>query len=57
MADMLQILQIIGETLEETVAREVMEETGIRVKNIRYYKSQPWGMRGLLSGSWIGDRY
>ncbi|MCR5824279.1 MAG: NAD(+) diphosphatase [Lachnospiraceae bacterium] len=33
----------IGETLEETVAREVMEETGIRVKNITYYKSQPWG--------------
>ena len=34
----------IGETLEETVQREVMEETGIRVKNVRYYKSQPWGM-------------
>lgn len=34
----------IGETLEETVSREVMEETGVRVKNIRYYKSQPWGM-------------
>ena len=34
----------IGETLEETVVREVMEETGIKVKNIRYYKSQPWGM-------------
>ncbi|MCR4846535.1 MAG: NAD(+) diphosphatase [Eubacterium sp.] len=34
----------IGETLEETVAREVMEETGVGVKNIRYYKSQPWGM-------------
>lgn len=33
----------IGETAEETVAREVMEEVGIRVKNIRYYKSQPWG--------------
>ncbi len=33
----------IGETLEETVSREVMEETGVRVKNIRYYKSQPWG--------------
>lgn len=33
----------IGETVEETVAREVMEETGLRVKNIRYYKSQPWG--------------
>lgn len=34
----------IGETLEETVAREVLEETGIRVKNIRYYKTQPWGI-------------
>lgn len=33
----------IGETAEETVAREVMEEAGIRVKNITYYKSQPWG--------------
>lgn len=33
----------IGETAEETVAREVMEEAGIRVRNIRYYKSQPWG--------------
>ena len=30
----------IGETFEETVQREVMEEAGIRVKNIRYYKSQ-----------------
>lgn len=41
----------IGETLEETVAREVMEETGIRVKNIRYYKSQPWGMaQDILMG-------
>lgn len=34
----------IGETLEECVQREVMEETGICVKNIRYYKSQPWGV-------------
>lgn len=33
----------IGETVEETVAREVMEEAGIKVKNLRYYKSQPWG--------------
>ena len=34
----------IGETVEQTVAREVMEEAGLRVKNIRYYKSQPWGV-------------
>lgn len=41
----------IGETLEETVAREVGEEAGIRVKNIEYYKSQPWGMaQDLLAG-------
>ena len=41
----------IGETLEQTVSREVMEETGIRVKNIRYYKSQPWGIaQDLLAG-------
>lgn len=32
----------MGETVEETVHREVMEEVGLRVKNLRYYKSQPW---------------
>lgn len=31
-----------GETLEETVAREVREETGIEVRDIRYFGSQPW---------------
>lgn len=41
----------IGETAEETVAREVFEETGIRVKNVTYYKSQPWGVaQDLLLG-------
>ena len=41
----------IGETLEECVAREVMEETGLKVKNIRYYKSQPWGsVQDLIMG-------
>ncbi len=38
----------IGETLEETVQREVMEEVGLRVKNIRYYKSQPWSFSSTL---------
>ncbi|MGN0318221.1 MAG: NAD(+) diphosphatase [Lachnospira sp.] len=36
----------IGESAEQTVAREVMEEVGLKVKNIRYYKSQPWGLSG-----------
>lgn len=38
----------IGETAEQCVAREVMEEAGIRVKNIRYFASQPWGCDGNL---------
>lgn len=41
----------IGETVEETVEREVMEETGLKVKNVTYYKSQPWGMaQDILMG-------
>ena len=38
----------IGETIEETVHREVMEEVGLKVKNLRYYKSQPWGRDGAV---------
>lgn len=34
----------IGETAEETVKREVFEETGVHVKNIRYWATQPWGI-------------
>jgi NAD+ diphosphatase len=31
-----------GESLEEAVAREVYEETGIRVGHVAYHSSQPW---------------
>ena len=40
-----------GETLEECVHREVMEETGISITNIRYFGSQPWPYPcGLMIG-------
>jgi NAD+ diphosphatase len=37
-----------GETPEQTVRREVLEETGLRVSRITYYKSQPWPFSGSL---------
>jgi NAD+ diphosphatase len=41
----------VGETLEQCVQREVMEETGLRIRNITYYDSQPWPYPcGLMVG-------
>ena len=37
-----------GESAEDAVRRELMEEVGLRVKNISYYKSQPWPLSGAL---------
>lgn len=31
-----------GESLEDAVAREVLEETGVRVRDVDYHSSQPW---------------
>ena len=40
-----------GETLEEAVHREVMEETGLHIKNLKYFASQPWPYPcGLMVG-------
>lgn len=44
-----------GETLEECVKREVMEEVGIKVKNIRYFGSQPWPFPHSLMIGFISD--
>ena len=44
-----------GESLEECVAREVMEETGLKVSTIQYFGSQPWPYPlGLLIGFHAG---
>ena len=41
----------VGETAEDTVRREVLEEVGLHVKDIRYCGSQPWGSdSNLLMG-------
>ena len=45
----------IGESLEETVLREVREEVGLDVKNIRYYKSQPWALSGSMMIGFIAE--
>lgn len=37
-----------GESLEEAVAREVFEETGLKVRDVRYHSSQPWPFPGSL---------
>ena len=38
----------IGERAEDTVRREVMEEAGVKVKNLCYFDTQPWGFASNL---------
>ena len=44
-----------GETLEDTVRREIFEEVGIQVKNIRYFGSQPWPFPNSLMIGFIAE--
>ncbi|MGB8490586.1 MAG: NAD(+) diphosphatase [Bacteroidales bacterium] len=45
----------VGETLEEALTREVKEEVGLDVKNISYYKSQPWPLSGSVMIGFIAE--
>jgi NAD+ diphosphatase len=44
-----------GESIEETVVREVREEAGIEVGNIRYFGSQPWPFPNSLMIGFAAD--
>lgn len=44
-----------GETLEECVQREIFEEVGIRVKNIKYFSSQPWPFPNSLMVGFVAE--
>ena len=44
-----------GETLEHAVEREVMEEVGLRVRDIRYVGSQPWGLSQIVMISFTAE--
>jgi len=43
-----------GESIEEAVARELMEEAGVAVRDVRYVASQPWPFPGSLMIACIG---
>ena len=44
-----------GESLEQAVHREVYEEVGVKVKNLRYYNSQPWPFPHSLMVGFIAE--
>ena len=45
----------VGESFEHAVHREVFEEVGLRVKNVRFYKDQPWGISGAHMIGYVAE--
>lgn len=45
----------VGETLEECVHREVMEEVGLKIENLRYFGNQPWPYPSGLMVGFVAD--
>ena len=45
----------VGESLEEAARREVMEETGIHIKNLKYFGSEPWPFSDSLIAGFTAE--
>lgn len=45
----------IGESLEQTAHREVLEEVGVHIKNLQFYKSQPWPFTDTLLAGFFAE--
>ncbi len=45
----------IGESFEQTVRREVKEEVGLKVKNLKFYKSQPWPFSDAMLAGFFAE--
>lgn len=45
----------VGESVEDAIHREALEEAGLKIKNIRYFKSQPWPFSQSLAIGYFAD--
>ncbi|MCQ2098540.1 MAG: NAD(+) diphosphatase [Fibrobacter sp.] len=45
----------IGESLEQAAHREVLEEAGVKIKNLKYFGSQPWPFSDSLIAGWTAE--